>query len=642
MLTTAAQTENRRRYPLPLRPCCVHGDVTDPRNLTTRYDYDGLGNRLKLQSPDTGTTVYQHDAAGNITTRTDAKGQTTAYTYDALNRLTNIDHPGSQYDVSITYDTCSNGIGRRCQVNDASGTTTFGYDLSGNLTVRTNNTQGTVRYAYDAANRLTGITTPSGRSISYRYDALGRINQVSTTDATGATQTLASQMTYRPFGTLASLTYGNGLNLTQSFDTAERLITQQVQGAQAIQHLNLSYDATGNITDKANVLDPSRTQTFGYDALDRLIGAQGLYGNIAYSYDALGNRLTQTDATGTSTYLYEAQSNRLTSITDNTGTTPYSYDANGNPLTIGSDTYAYNPDNRLLQYQGATTASYVYNHQGLRTQKTTAQGSTQYVYDTRGHLIAEYGTNNNHKEYVYLNDEPLALIEDNNFYYIHNDHLATPQQITDQTQTVVWAADYKPFGEVTTTITAVENRIRFPGQYYDGESGLHYNYFRDYNPKVGRYNQADKLDIVGRTIDPQLVMLGFGDAGWFEFNGKTYYDNKSDYSVHLNHPYGYANQNPLYWYDSFGLDVNYWSGTARSNVRFGDTISLPNGNLWGGFTPQDGTCTLGPFSSIANNCFPERCLRHDQCYEDNKCNISSWIINLLGGTKSCNQCNSNF
>jgi len=314
-------------------------------------------------------------------------------------------------------------------------------------------------------------------------------------------------------------------------------------------------DVTGNITDKANVLDPSRTQTFGYDALDRLIGAQGLYGNIAYRYDALGNSLTHTESTQASTYDYDPQSNRLTAITDNTGATPYTYDANGNPLTIGSDTYAYNPDNRLLQYQGTTTASYVYNSQGQRTRKTTSQGSTQYVYDTQGHLIAEYGPNNNHKEYVYLNDEPLALIEDNNFYYIHNDHLATPQQITDQAQTVVWAADYRPFGDATTTVNTVNNNLRFPGQYYDEESGLHYNYFRYYDPKIGRYITHDPFGIIpGLTKDPSLHLprkirrrLAGMDTTDFLRSG-------------LNHPYLYVKANPLSIIDPFGLapDCSYY------------------------------------------------------------------------------------
>ena len=147
---------------------------------------------------------------------------------------------------------------------------------------------------------------------------------------------------------------------------------------------------------------------------------------------------------------------------------------------------------------------------------------------------------------------------------------------------------------------------------------------------------------MSRTNDPQLATLGFVDLGWFEFNGKRYYDSESDVSTRLNHSYGYANQNPLNLTDPFGLEVNYWSGNTRSDVRLGDSISGPNGNVFPGFTPQDWKCSsiaclLNPFPPMV-----ERCINHDQCYEDNLCNSSSWVSTVLGGTKSCNQCNRNF
>jgi uncharacterized protein RhaS with RHS repeats len=65
---------------------------------------------------------------------------------------------------------------------------------------------------------------------------------------------------------------------------------------------------------------------------------------------------------------------------------------------------------------------------------------------------------------------------------IHNDHLGTPQKMTDSSGAVVWAADYKPFGEATVTVSTITNNLRGIGQYFDAETGLNYNYFRDYNP----------------------------------------------------------------------------------------------------------------------------------------------------------------
>ncbi|MDF1643897.1 MAG: DUF6531 domain-containing protein [Pseudomonadales bacterium] len=82
-------------------------------------------------------------------------------------------------------------------------------------------------------------------------------------------------------------------------------------------------------------------------------------------------------------------------------------------------------------------------------------------------------------------------------YYYHNDYLGTPQQMTDQNQAVVWAASYNPFGKASVSTGTISNHIRFPGQYFDEETGLHYNYFRYYDPKTGRYIQSDPIGLRG-------------------------------------------------------------------------------------------------------------------------------------------------
>ena len=81
--------------------------------------------------------------------------------------------------------------------------------------------------------------------------------------------------------------------------------------------------------------------------------------------------------------------------------------------------------------------------------------------------------------------------------YFHNDHLGTPQVMTDENQTVVWDAEYDPFGKATLNAESVTNNVRFPGQYYDEETGLHYNYFRTYDPSTGRYITSDPIGLNG-------------------------------------------------------------------------------------------------------------------------------------------------
>ena len=85
------------------------------------------------------------------------------------------------------------------------------------------------------------------------------------------------------------------------------------------------------------------------------------------------------------------------------------------------------------------------------------------------------------------------------YYYFHNDHLGTPQRITDQSGTIVWSAKYRPFGEASITTDTTTNPFRFPGQYLDPETGLHYNYFRYHEPGIGRYLAINLLSLAKTT-----------------------------------------------------------------------------------------------------------------------------------------------
>jgi RHS repeat-associated protein len=101
-------------------------------------------------------------------------------------------------------------------------------------------------------------------------------------------------------------------------------------------------------------------------------------------------------------------------------------------------------------------------------------------------------------EYIYLGDQLLSMIKPGELaYYFHNDHLGTPQVLTDDSQVIAWKAVYTPFGGAVPSIQTVENPFRFPGQYYDPETGLHYNYFRYYNPQTGRYITPDPIGLEG-------------------------------------------------------------------------------------------------------------------------------------------------
>lgn len=99
----------------------------------------------------------------------------------------------------------------------------------------------------------------------------------------------------------------------------------------------------------------------------------------------------------------------------------------------------------------------------------------------------------------------MAQSSNESIYYYHTDHLGTPIRLTDANQSIAWDADYDPFGKATVTTASVTNNLRFPGQYYDTETGLHYNWHRYYWPDVGRYVQSSFLEISTYTIIVDLL-----------------------------------------------------------------------------------------------------------------------------------------
>ncbi|NLJ29541.1 MAG: DUF2778 domain-containing protein [Deltaproteobacteria bacterium] len=479
--------------------------VTDAEGHVTTYDHDDFRDLLTAVSPDTGKTVYRYDEAGNMVSKTDAKGVTVRYEYDALDRLTKIDYPNDP-DVIYSYDEGSNGRGRMTGMRDGSGTYSFGYDSLGNL-IREEKTIGnvtyTTEYRYDGSGLITGLTYPGGRTIDYDLDEAGRVRMVTSRDR--EMNVLADNISYRPFGPMTALTYGNGLDFSLNYDLRYRLRKMNMVGTLDFSY---DYDGAGSIQSITDHMEPGGSQTFSYDGLKRLAYTEGTYGPIGYAYDRVGNRMTEREGENTDAYLYTPGTNRLSSIT---GANPLniSHDANGNIVSMGNRTFTYGENNRLIEASEnrKVTGRYVYNGFGLRTIK----GSTHYHYDLEGRLMAETNAKNGRtlREYIYVNSTLLAVMEKGKALYVHTDHLGTPIKATDERGNLVWDAAYKPFGEgVEDRHSAPKGKtlpmnLRFPGQYYDEETGLHYNWNRYYDPKLGRYLTPDPIGLAG-GINPYV------------------------------------------------------------------------------------------------------------------------------------------
>jgi YD repeat-containing protein len=279
--------------------------VTDPNNNVTSYVYDGFGDKIQTVSPDTKTTVYHYDPDSNLTQSKNAAGAVANYTYDALDRVLTTKYPNdAPENVAYTYDQLNHGfsIGHLTSLKDAAGTLSRAYDDRGNmLTEKRVNGSTSLKstYTYDPASRIASVAYPSATIVAYTRDVMGRITRVSA-KIPGASSfaSVASGITYAPFGPTSALTYGNAVKETNAFDLDYRLTTLTDKGTALVQRLVYGYDVANNVLSITDKVTAANNQSFVYDTLKRLTSAIGVYGNQAWTYDPVGNRLTEATGGG--------------------------------------------------------------------------------------------------------------------------------------------------------------------------------------------------------------------------------------------------------------------------------------------------------------------------------------------------------
>ena len=523
---------------------------TDTLSHSTSYVFDGFGDVIQATSPDTGAAVYHYDSDGNLTQKVDAASITVNHTYDALDRVLTTTYPASiGENVAYTYDQTgtgfSFGIGRLTSLTDQAGSLTHAYDERGNLLAETRTsgtTTLTTSYAYDAASRVLSITYPDTSVATYTRDAMGKITAVSDKPAgAGAPTTLASSVTYKPFGPWSGFTYGNGIVETPTRDADYRLTQLVDAGTSTVQNISYVYsvnDQPNTVTDNltaANSITSLISDPYAHIASYR---SNGVLTQILYDGNNNVNNGNRTRFTGT-TYTLTSGTDQLASFTTGATTTSVTTNANGNVTgfspgygAAGVTTLAYNNANRLssVSSSSGTLGSYVYDALGNRFSKTVGASTTLFTH-ANGAIISET-TGGTATNYIYLNGRPLAMLTGSTFTYLHDDNLGTPRVATNASQAVVWSASFLPFGETRATSGTFVQNLRFPGQYFDAESGFNHNGFRDYVPNLDRYLEADPIGIYPND--------GYVNAGM--------------------NPYVYVGNDPLRSIDPAGLtDEDPWS-----------------------------------------------------------------------------------
>jgi len=299
---------------------------------TTEIEYDELGRKKNMSDPDMGYWEYQYDALGNLTFQTDARGCVLALSYDKLNRLQTKNSSGNcNQQVNITYfydsddpDTLEvydptqiNQKGYRTYMTDSSSETGWVYDIRGRLFAESRIIDEEVYntgWSYNSADLLETMTypgeDPDREILTYAYNSDGTMQTV-TSNQGGV---YLNDMQYDAAGRLSLIQYGTGV-ISKTFtyypwNTEVNGGLLQTASATSLQNLSYTYDKNGNVETITDSLAGPQTQTFTYDALNRLTsaavtgGANGLYSE-SYEYDPTSGNLTNK---GDLTLTYQAAS----------------------------------------------------------------------------------------------------------------------------------------------------------------------------------------------------------------------------------------------------------------------------------------------------------------------------------------------
>ncbi|MFH8937156.1 DUF6531 domain-containing protein [Streptomyces griseosporeus] len=485
--------------------------VVNPAGLTWTYEFDAVGRVLAETDFDGRTTRCSYDAAGNLAGRTNAAGQEVTYEFDLNGRLTAKTADGAR--TSFSYDAAS----RLTAAENTACALEFTYDPAGRLL--TQSVDGaTLRLGYDRAGRRTSRTTPTGARTELSWDETGNRSAL-TVDGRHAltfSHDLLGRETERAVGT--------DLRLVSDWDVRGRL-TRQTLTARAghrIRERRYTYRADDHLT---AVHEDVTGRATGYtlDPVGRPLRATGPAGPEAYAYDASGNQLTADWPDRAADPAARGEREYTGTRVLRAGRTHYRYDAAGRlvervkrRLSRRPEVwrYSWDAENRLTSCTTPDGVTWLYRYDplGRRTAKVRLDESGAPVEEIRftwdGPRLAEQTTVSSGTTLTWDHDgfRPLVQYErkpmgeeeiDSRFFAIVSDLIGTPTELVDETGEIAWRTRATVWGTTAVNPDATAyTPLRHPGQYADPETGLHYNYFRHYDPETARYVSPDPLGLM--------------------------------------------------------------------------------------------------------------------------------------------------
>ncbi|MDQ2881220.1 MAG: DUF6531 domain-containing protein [Actinomycetota bacterium] len=562
--------------------------VTNPQGLVWRYDYDRAGNLVGETDFNGRVLIYARDAAGQLTEYTNGSKQTTAYTCDLLGNI--IQERSSDTVTTFAYDPS----GRIVRATNADSDLAFDHDLRGRVLVETCNGRA-VTSIYDALGRRVSRRTPSGVESVWEYDAN---DQPVALHAAGWNQ----RFRYDTAGREVERVLGEGAILAQIWDTNHQLLSQTLTkcgpglgrpesagDARLVQRRSYVYRLDGYVTGIDDHLSGPRR--FDLNPIGRVTAVHGRGWTERYAYDPAGNVTNAAWPAPPQTKTVDAEDQGVREYTGTlirrAGNVRYEYDAQGR-VTLRQQKrlsakprtwrYSWDAEDRLV---AVTTPDgqrwrYQYDPLGRRVAKqrlsddnVTVVEQVDFTWD--GPVLVEQTHTDTWSETSDVASSrttvwdwepgtfrPVSQTErtalrdasqnwvDERFYAIVTDLVGTPTELVDADGDIAWHPRATLWGRLPSPGSGeVDCPLRFPGQYFDTETQLHYNYHRYYDPATARYESNDPLGLKG-------------DAN----------------------PSAYVS-NPIFWTDPLGLaPSDYARGKWMSPQDFADTEAREVRNLY--------------------------------------------------------------
>ncbi|MFF4400212.1 RHS repeat-associated core domain-containing protein [Streptomyces sp. NPDC001480] len=495
--------------------------VLNPLGLVWEYEYDAAGHLVAESDFDGRVQRYGLDANGRLATRTTPLGDVICYSRNALGQVIRKDVSGSATDYS--YDTA----GRLVRASGADVVLERTWDERGELRAETVTADGLpsriLSCAYDDLGRRTRRTTPGGVVSTWAYDAAGNRSELATSGRT-------VRFAYDAAGREVTRRIGDHVTLTSVFDPLGRLNTQTVAGpaGRSVQERSYTYRADGHLTGVRQA--DGSTREFDLDPVGRVARVRAEEWSETYTYDSLGN---QTDASWPAGHPGgEGQGRReyLGTRVLRAGGVRYEYDAAGRVVLRRRVRLSHKPDiwrytwdaeDRLTSVvtPDGTTWRYSYDPLGRRIAKeqlvsdgTTVAERVDFTWDgaTLCEQTTRYGDLPSSVTLTWEYDAHRPLVQterifagdssqdeiDSRFYAIVTDLVGTPTELVAENGDIAWRTRATLWGTTAWAVgSTAYTPLRFPGQYFDPETGLHYNYFRYYDPLIGRYASPDPLGL---------------------------------------------------------------------------------------------------------------------------------------------------